>query len=256
LLEDLRPACLTDADVPLALLFWTTNGIQFVDMWSARRRVIEPAADQDWRTFVGDRRAAEAEAMFLQFQDELDGIRANESNLGAFVAAERFRYLPPVGLLPLAPQTRSAISPLLEALRRAELIRTEIGRAEFPSALRTFDNLPGVVASAARGFDSQRFFEGKTLRGPLFVEGARVEPLIRSGLRYAPIDLTSDEMIWLYAVRENRDARAFANQAAPLPFVIFARGDVPYCAEARFDVAHWNFSSYSLGSIVAGGVFS
>jgi len=92
---------LTDCEVPLAVLFWTADGLQFVDMWAVRRRVARPAATQDWPLFVGDRRASEGEAMFLQFQDQLESIRDTEPNLPALHAGDRFVYLPPVGLLPL-----------------------------------------------------------------------------------------------------------------------------------------------------------
>ena len=43
-LDALRAAgSLSDCDVPLALLYWTTQGIQFVDMWSVRRRLTRRA---------------------------------------------------------------------------------------------------------------------------------------------------------------------------------------------------------------------
>jgi hypothetical protein len=92
---------LTNCDVPVALLFWTADGLQFVDMWAVRRRISRSAATHDWPLLVGDRRISEAEAMFLQFQDQLSNIRGNEANLTSVVAGDRFVYLPPVGLLPL-----------------------------------------------------------------------------------------------------------------------------------------------------------
>src|SRR5690349_3177711 len=36
---------ISDCDVPLAVIYWTLDGIQFIDMWSVRRRLTEqPAA--------------------------------------------------------------------------------------------------------------------------------------------------------------------------------------------------------------------
>ena len=36
---------LTDCEVPLALVSWRDEGIQFVDMWSVRRRIVKPSAN-------------------------------------------------------------------------------------------------------------------------------------------------------------------------------------------------------------------
>jgi hypothetical protein len=103
LLDDLRPDCLTDAEVPLAVIYWTVaEGIKFVDRWAVRRRLTRPSADAAWPLLIADRRAAEAEAMFLQFQEQIEEMRSNpKENLGAIIAADRFQYLPPVGLLPV-----------------------------------------------------------------------------------------------------------------------------------------------------------
>jgi hypothetical protein len=102
LLDDLRPSCLTNAEVPLAVIFWTSRGgIRFIDHWAVRRRITHPSADTDWPLLVADRRLAEAEAMFLQFQDQVQEMREKESGLTSLVASSRFDYLPPVGLLPV-----------------------------------------------------------------------------------------------------------------------------------------------------------
>lgn len=102
LIDQLRPNTLTGCDVPLAVLYWTlANGIRFVDMWSARRRVTAGTLDSRWQLLLSDRRISEAEAMFQQFEDQVRDIRATEGNLGNLVAAGRFNYLPPAGILPL-----------------------------------------------------------------------------------------------------------------------------------------------------------
>ena len=102
LMDDLRPNCLQDDEVPLALIFWTvTGGIGFVDMWSVRRRITKPSTDQDWALLTSARRIAEGEAMFLQFQQHIQDIRLNQGTLETMVATDRFEYLPPVGLLPV-----------------------------------------------------------------------------------------------------------------------------------------------------------
>ncbi|HVF41421.1 MAG TPA: hypothetical protein VM936_00325 [Pyrinomonadaceae bacterium] len=96
-----RQGGLTDCDVPLALLYWTAGGIQFVDAWAARRAPAAPSSAGRFAPFVAERRVREAEAMFLQFQEQLRATYADEPNLNQMVASERFAYLPPVGLLPL-----------------------------------------------------------------------------------------------------------------------------------------------------------
>jgi len=109
LLDQLRSAqLLTDCEVPLATLQWTaSSGLVFVDMWSVRRRLAQNAMDENWPLFVGNRRLAEGEAMFLQFQDQLGQLLTTQSNPGVIGASQFFNYLPPAGILPLAGATAS-----------------------------------------------------------------------------------------------------------------------------------------------------
>jgi hypothetical protein len=101
-LDDLRPNRLTDCEVPLAILYWTANeGIKFIDMWAVRRRVVESEVSRRWNGIVSDRRLAEAEAMFFQFQDHLSDIRKNQGAPSSVQATNGFGFLPPVGFLPV-----------------------------------------------------------------------------------------------------------------------------------------------------------
>jgi hypothetical protein len=101
LLDDLRETCLSDDQVPLAVLTWTAAaGIRFVDSWSVRRRVVAPAADARLPTLMSDRRRAEAEAAFLQFQAHVADLLGT-SGLSGIAAADRFAFLPPVGIVPI-----------------------------------------------------------------------------------------------------------------------------------------------------------
>jgi hypothetical protein len=108
LLDELRPNRLTDGDVPLAVVYWTADGIQFVDVWSVRRCVTAPCVTGRWALVAGERRRSEATAMFLQFQDHIQNLRATETNLDTLVATQRFVYLPPVGFLPSAQDGAAA----------------------------------------------------------------------------------------------------------------------------------------------------
>jgi hypothetical protein len=103
----------TDCDVPIALLHWTAaEGITFVDMWAVRRRPVRRSADARWPFLLGDRIDAEAEATFLQFQEQIDDIAASGEDASAIAAIDRFDYLPPLGLLPLQIGTRPGFVPL------------------------------------------------------------------------------------------------------------------------------------------------
>jgi len=140
-----------------------------------------------------------------------DHVRDLPSSGGPLLVADAFARLPPVGVLPLG-------GPL------------------------------GV------GFFSRRDARGAavplTVRGPAYLEGARVGPLLESGAAYPPIDPLSGELVWLYFVRENRDRPA--GPGAPVPYLIFASGHIPYAADARFDVAKWSFANLSLDPELTG----
>ncbi|HYN84771.1 MAG TPA: carboxypeptidase regulatory-like domain-containing protein [Pyrinomonadaceae bacterium] len=101
LLDALRPNTLTDADVPLALVYWTKQGgVEFADMWSVRRRPVRPSTTERFGALADDRRVAETEAMMLQFQEQIASMQG-ATGLANLRADERFAYLPPAGLLPV-----------------------------------------------------------------------------------------------------------------------------------------------------------
>jgi hypothetical protein len=101
LLDRLRGTCLSDDEVPLALIGWKAGrGIRFVDHWSVRRRVTR--RDQ-WDRFgpqAGDRLRSEGEARFLQFQEQAADSVLDRS-AASTVATEVFERLPAAGMLPV-----------------------------------------------------------------------------------------------------------------------------------------------------------
>jgi hypothetical protein len=197
---------LTDCEVPLALVSWLDEGIQFVDMWSVRRRIIKPSANGEWDYTIGDRRRAEAEAMVLQFQEQVKEVPTPQLTKASSI----FRYLPSVGVLPLSdPMFNFQYQKLFN-----------------------------------KATDRLTFFTDKTYRSPVFIEGARVEALMRDALAYPPIDLSNGEMVWLYLVRENMEAIQARRVSGPTPFMIFANGHMPFVGEARFDLSQWDYSNY------------
>lgn len=100
-LDDLhRLELLNDCDVPLALFYWTLDGIAFLDLWSVRRRPHELVPSTKWPTIASTRRLAESEAMFFQFQEQIEYLISNNVNPMLIKAQDYFLYLPPIGFLP------------------------------------------------------------------------------------------------------------------------------------------------------------
>jgi hypothetical protein len=196
---------LTACDVPLALLFWTLQGVRFLDMWSVRRLLIAESLSAQWPLPFGARRRAESEAVFFQFQGQISTMvesNVSQATLFTVAAKDHFRYLPAVGLLPLAG------------------------------------------AQSSKGFSYVQFFSDRTCRGPIFIRDAKLEPLLRRSLAYPPIDLSSQELIWLYLLPGNSK---LANQpAGAVPALIFAHAHVSYQGDSRYDASQWDFSNYSL----------
>ena len=201
LLDDIRGVTLTDCDVPLAILYWTAaGGIQWIDLWAVRRRLTETKA-AGWLSAFTDLRRATAEAMLLQFQDEIAKV-ATLPNSVSFAATSRFRYLPPFGMIP-------------------------------------------VGSVAGRDFSTVAFFATLKVRGPFYLEGSRVASVIRQAAAFFPIDLQSQELIWLYRVRENQQAIDDLTGATPRAGLFFVTGHAPWRGDAHYDVSKWNYASYA-----------
>ncbi len=201
LLDQLRPACLTDDEVPLACVLWTAGvGIGYVDRWSVRRRLIRPTPDPGWPEVTHDARLAIGQARFLQFQEHAAELRAAVPPENV-TADDYFSYLPAAGILP-------------------------------------------VSSGSFRGYDWNSFFRNLPFRGPVIVEPAYLEELIRQSFGFPPIEIARREALWLYEVRDNIQPPPIAT-AAPQAYVVFAGGHLPYRGDARFDLAYWNYANYA-----------
>ncbi len=201
-LDALREAGeLLDCDVPLALLYWTLDGIAFVDLWSVRRRPIRLPHTGNWPSWADERLGLEGEARLLQFQDQLDDLIHSESSPAAISAQLYFRFLPPAGLLPLADP------------------------------------------AGARGLTIPGFFFGRTVHGPVFIEGARLHPVMAAAGGFPAIDLEQQEMTWIYLLRENREP-ATPGAMPPAAAALFVSAHLPFFGDARFDVNRWNYSNF------------
>lgn len=206
-LDDMRAAgLLTDCEIPLALVYWTSSGLVFLDNWAVRRTLIPPAASAKWAPLLSPRRLAEGAAIFLQFQEQIDDIASvlDQQTLFAAHAVDYFQFLPPTGLLPL-----------------------------------------GGIGSSV-GFNSTGFFSGLTTRKPVFIEGLRLESLLQESYSYKPVDLRNGQMMWLYSVRENMQAVAASILNRPSAYLVFSSGYIPYKGEPQFNLSYWNFANYAL----------
>lgn len=198
---------LTQCDVPLALLLWTTAGVQFVDLWSVRRTPTPPPVSSVWPLQTGSRRPGEGEAAFLQFQTQLADMVASGvfgATLTQLHALDLFRYLPAAGMVPLA-------------------------------------------TSRYQGFELADFFAGMAVPDPVHITGDELAALLRMAHTFPPIDLgrQQQELVWLYLVRENMEAVAVGGAAPPQPYVVFSSGHMPYAGQARYSLDHWNFANYA-----------
>ena len=89
------------------------------------------------------------------------------------------------------------------------------------------------------------------MRGPVFIEGAKLHELIYGSLDYPPIDLGNPpsapgnrELTWLYVVRENAQGVVATPPRASRLYVVFTNGQVPFHGEPRYDLNYWNFAHY------------
>lgn len=200
---------IVDSEVPLAVFNWINDGgIVFVDMWSVRRRIVTPPP-------------ATTESVVSALPNDL--LRAVENDRGRAEGEAR----------------------MLQFQEHLAGLRTN--QSSGFAAPSVFQYLPaaGIVPLHARtndlGFDLGTFLSGQTVRGPIYLEGARVQPLLRSSLQYPPIDLRQkDFLIWVYLVREN----AQAGQSTQ-PCFVFASGQIPFAGDAHYNVAVWGYSSFA-----------
>lgn len=102
LIDTLRASkALNDCDVPLAIVYWSSAGLRFVDLWSVRRTPTQRGnVDHPFGLWAGERLQHEGEARWLQFQGQLQQVEPQQR--AGFSATGRLRFLPAAGLLPLA----------------------------------------------------------------------------------------------------------------------------------------------------------
>ena len=127
-LDDLDPDDLTPYDVPMAVFRWDDGSVVDLDNWSVRRRVTDPdPVLASWSVTTCDRRVADGQARFLQFQDQAEEL-VSQSLARSARAGDHFGLLPPVGFLPVVnTQLRGVADNRLQQTVAAyqKLIRTQ-----------------------------------------------------------------------------------------------------------------------------------
>jgi hypothetical protein len=203
LIDALRPNRLTPCDVPLCVLYWTaTGGIQFVDLFSARRGLTHPSAASAGSLLrLSDSLAGEHLARVLEFQEHVDTLRRTGALPTARVL-DNFDVLPPVGWFPIATMA-------------------------WPD-----------------GANFTTFFDGVTYNAPTFVEGARLEAILRYSQQLLPVTLASRQLIRLYRVRENQLILDTAGPSSARPYMLFITGQAPDFSDAHYDVSYFDYSNY------------
>jgi len=205
-IDALRSAgTLSTSEVPLALLQWTVQGVQYLDMWSVRRETAVPSPSRDWPLPADTRRRREARARALQFAEHVDALLQSglsDAAIAGVQAAQWLRYLPPAALIP-------------------------------------------VTDGLKRGFDWRVFLTGVTYGQAWFIEGAKLQSLVDRAVSYPPIDPMAGELVRVYLVRENIQAIDDATAIAPTQYVVLVNGQLGFEGQARFDLNRWDYANFT-----------
>lgn len=212
---------LTDCDLPLAVFTWTATGLGILDTWAARRRVTHAYPAATWDAMVSDARVADGQARFLQFQEQLENVRANDKppTVGA---TKYFRYLPPVGFVPVTlPGQFVAQLVLATAQEFVQLVRqtTQVQMLLAAGAVSENDwiffantvvaqlfyllnDRASTVLGGVGAFDLKTFFGEHLPEQMGMADFATVEAALQDSWHDAAIDLSEPTPFDLYVVRE------------------------------------------------------
>ena len=190
---------LTNCEVPLALLYWTPAGIQFIDTWAVRRSIAQqPFAH-----------VTEAEAMRLQFENQMQVVLSNASGLSTISADAYFLYLPPAGMVQTTGNGITAVT----------------------------------TTSALNGFDLPTFFGAHASQDIATTNGNLLRELLADAVYHEPIQLANTGEIQLYLVWENLQAVNSGGSASLA--VVFSSGALRYRGIPRFATAKWSLSRFA-----------
>jgi hypothetical protein len=141
--------------VPLAVFEWTIGGLGFVKRWPVRRRLEHRNPVTNWAYFSSARRVAEGEAMFFDFQGELDAQPPSG------FAGIRFSLLPAGGVLPAGANWKVFLGPL------APSFPTPIDASLWSRLLRdSFTREPVAISAEAKNLGEPSFAALKVYKVP------------------------------------------------------------------------------------------
>ena len=187
-LAELRAAGqLTACDVPLAVVYWSQQGVRFVDSWAARRlarRQLDLDAESLLRGYGYER--------LLQFQRHLRDLFDTVGSLSTREIQNYFAFIPPAGFYPVAgaksPKgfhtakftgrfTTAAQPGEITAERFGALLRESFACPDLDLsarpvllAYRVGDNVRAVAASAASS-QLYQVYVARALSGPRETDG-------------------------------------------------------------------------------------
>jgi hypothetical protein len=196
--DTLDPSDLTTNDVPLAVFYWDGQAVGFVDNWSARRRITGPdLVTASWSGVTSDRRTADGQARFLQFQDQATDLVASGA-ANTVVAADTFPLLPPAGFLPYGPEWGSkalsqfvALADKTTAGEPVGLSAADSGAALRGSAVLSREQIEAIRVTLAAlppepAFDPQLFF-GTAARYGWLLDWEVADLALRQSWENAPV---------------------------------------------------------------------
>lgn len=201
-LDTIPGADLSPCDLPLAVFYWRNGKLDFVEPWPARRRLVQPGPWQTWRGSLADVRVAIAQARFLQFQGEISRLLAGGS-AGSVQAQTFFRYLPPVGYLPIRPPTFLVRSVALDLLKAAVgdsgMLNEVIGLIAQNQNLLVSQVQSGLPQT---GFDLQTFFGAAMPASVQLIDGESVDFYLQHSWYDEAIDLQGETRFDVYLVAD------------------------------------------------------
>lgn len=206
---------LNDCDVPLSLLYWTLDGVAFLDLWSVRRNSFLSELSSALSLSTSPRSKAEAEAMFYQFQNHIDQLGFVHPNPSSIRAKDYFRYLPPAGLLQLK-------------IKNISRYKSETFFNSFPHR-----SIPEYQDSF------KQFLE----KSPSLMDGNAVLAVIQQSFKHAVIDVTDDVLIWVYYPWQQ--IQALKREQNVDEYILFTVAYMSPVGIARFDISRWDFSNYT-----------
>lgn len=104
--------------------------------------------------------------------------------------------------------------------------------------------LPIQGTGRTQGLSAPSFFQGKTHRQPVFMDGARLLMLFHHSMLFPPVDMRNEEMVRLYSLRQNHQPLTGESAVPGPPVIIYTTGHMGFFGEPRFDVSYWNYSNY------------